>query len=351
MKSKQAAPTVLAPRFIGRAESDMVARGMTKQLDLFREILTPPAKLQVLAMLALSNPKQLDQPQRARVADIARAMGYAPAEGGQLPGSVFEDIIKTGWKLKTKYFDIPIREPIGRTKDGRRKYRVGISTISILQEFQRYYEDEEGQPINLDEIPKEDVKTIDDKTPPLYMIPILDEKGNVLKNKDGSIRFRRASGLEWRFLSRFAELARNKETAWIFYSEAIGILRRYLHQPVAFNLMLLTLFWKDDSLIEMGHEKLIAHLDILGKDAGQVNAAIDAAFKAAFDEGMIDKPPHIRPAGYYKPTKKTGKERRKGMVYQWRRAARWRGGKVLPMVQVDGQLEGYNEGKTEKPKE
>jgi hypothetical protein len=351
MKAKEAAPSALVPRFIGRAESDMVARGMGEQLDLFREILTPQAKLQVLAMLALSDPKQLDQPQRARVADIAKTMGYEPTgEKDHLSGSVFEDIIKTGWKLKTKYFDIPIREPLGLTKDGRRKYKVGISTISILQEFQRYYEDEEGRPINLDEIPKDDIKVIDKNTPPIYMIPLLDEKGNARKNRDGTIRYRRASGLEWRFLSRFAELARNKETAWVFYTEAIGILRRFLSQPTALNLMLLTLFWKGDQLIEMSHEKLVAHLDIRGKDADQVNRAIDAAFKVAFNEGIIDREVKIREAGYYKKTQKTGKERRKGKVYQWRRAAKWRGGKALPMVPIDGKLEAYNEDKDEKPK-
>lgn len=248
--------------------------------------------------------------------------------------------------------DAFVREPSGKTRDGRRKYSAGIVNLSIFQEFGFLYEDEEGRPINLDEIPKEDLVIYDAvEGPPLYAIPMTDAKGHVLKNKDGSIRRRRANGVIWCWASRFAELTKNKETAWVFYSEAIKILRRYLHQPVAFNLMFMTLFWKGDALIEMGHEKLVAHLDILGKDRKQVNRAIDAAFQIAYDEGIIEKPVQVRPAGYYKPTKKTGKERRKGMVYQWRRAARWRGGKVLPMVQTDGQLEGYNEGKTEKLKE
>jgi hypothetical protein len=352
MKSKEARSSFLVPRFVGRSEGDMVARGKSGQLELFRATLTPPAKLQVLAMLALSDPKQLDRAANARAADIARTMGYEPTESGQLPGHAFEAIEETGLKLRRKSFDVFVREPSGKTRDGRRKYSAGIVNLSILQEFGFLYEDDEGQPINLDETPKNDlIKYESVEGPPLYAIPMTDAKGNFLKNKDGSIRRRRANGVIWRWASRFAELTRDKETAWIFYSDAIKILRRYLHHPVAFNLMFSTLFWKGDVLIEMGHEKLIAHLDILGKDRKQVDNAIDAAFKAAFDEGIIDTPVHIRPAGYYKPTKKTGKERRKGKVYQWRRAARWRGGKVLPMVQADGQLEGYNEGKTEKPKE
>jgi hypothetical protein len=43
-------------------------RGRSKQLDLFRETLTRPAKVQMLAMLGLSDPKRLDTPQDAEVA-------------------------------------------------------------------------------------------------------------------------------------------------------------------------------------------------------------------------------------------------------------------------------------------
>lgn len=349
MKAKEARPSFPVPRDIGRSEGDMIARGMGRQLDLFREIMTPPAKLQMMAMMALSDPKRMDKPTAARVADIARTMGYDQAESGQFPGSTFEDIIKTGWKLKVKVFDVFFREPSGTTRTGRLKYRTGIRTLSILQEFNRYYEDEDGQPIDLDSIPKDAIKTLDQETPPIYLIPMMDERGNILRDDDGAVRVRRASGISWTWSSRIAEATKDQRTAWVFYSDAIQILRRYLKQPAAFNLMFLTLFWINDHP-EMSHEKLTAHLDIRGKDQDQVNRAIDAAFQAAFNEGIIDKPVQIRPAGYYKPTKKTGKERRKGMVYQWHRAGRWRAGKVLPMVKVEGQLEGYNDGKPEKPK-
>jgi len=356
MKGKEARSSFLVPRPLGRTEADLVARGYGKQLDLFRETLTPPAFVQVLAMLALSDPKQLDRGTIARVADIARTMGYEPDKRANgktaFPSWIYEIIEETGLRLRRKRFPLYIREPAGHRRDGRRKYREGMIELSILQEFGFYYEDEEGRPINLDEIPKEDlVKYESAEGPPLYAIPMKDGKGRFIKNKDGSIRRRQANAVGWRWNSRFAELTKNMETAWVFYLEAVEILRRYLHHPAAFNLMKLTLFWKGDALIEVGHERLIAHLDILGKDRKQVNRAIDAAFQAAYDEGIIDKPVQVRPAGYYKPTKKTGKERRKGMVYQWRRAGRWRGGRVLPMIQADGQLEAYNEGKTEKPKE
>jgi hypothetical protein len=283
-------------------------------------------------------------------------MGYKPGiretDGkSAFPPWVYEAVEETGMKLRRKFFDVFVRQPAGHTKDGRRKYKAGIVNLSILQEFGFYYEDEDGRPIKLDEIPKEDLVQYQaiEGPPPIFAIPMLDGKGMVMKNKDGTIRRRRANGILWRWASRFAELTTNKETAWIFYSEAIKILRRYLHHPAAFRLMEMTLFWKGDALIEMGHERLVSHLDILGKDRKQVDRSIDAAFQAAYDEGIIDKPVTIREAGHYKPTKKTGKQRRKGMVYQWRRAKRWRGGKGLPVIQVEGQLEAYNEGKDEKP--
>lgn len=352
MKLKEARESFLVPRWVGRSEADMVARRMGEQLYLFKEVLTPPAKVQVLAMLALSDPKQMDRPASAKVADIARTMGHEPIKDGSFSGHVYEAIEETGMKFRRKTFDVFVREFTGKTKDGRRKYRAGIVNLSILQEFGFMYEDDEGQPIDLDKKPKDELVVYESvEGPPLYAIPMLDDKGRIQKNKNGTIRRRQANAVTWRWSSRFSEFTQDKATAWVFYTEAIGILRRYLHHPAAFNLMFLTLFWKGDGLIEMGHEKLIAHLDIRGKDQNQVNRAIDAAFRGAFDEGIIDKPVTIRPAKYYKPTKKTGRRRRVGMVYQWRRAARWRGGKILPMIQADGQLEGYNEGKTEKQKE
>jgi len=348
---KEARSSFLVPRFIGRSEADMVARGIGPQLDLFRETMTPQAQLQVLAMLALSDPRQLDRAASAKVAEIARTMGYQPTASGRISGHVYEDIEETGMKLRRKSFDVFVRRPAGHTKDGRRKYKAGLVNLSVLQEFGFMYEDDDGQPIKMDEIPKDQlVKYEAVEGPPLYAIPMTDDKGRFLRNKDGSIRRRQANEVSWRWASSFAELTKDKETAWIFYREAIDILRRYLNHPAAFKLMMRTLFWKGDKLIEIEHEKLIAHLGITGKDKDQVNHAIDAAFQAAFNEGIIDKPVQIRPAGYYKPTKKTGKERRKGMVYQWRRAGRWRGGRVLPAVQDDGQLEAYNEGKADKPK-
>jgi len=354
MRSKEPKPSFLVPRWIGRSEADMVSQKYQVQLDLFREILTPQTKLQILAMLALSDPKHLDKPTAARVADIARTMGYELTEDGKFPGSVYEDIIKTGWKLKTRMIDVFFREPAGRTQDGRLKYKAGIRTLSILQEFQRYYEDDDDQPIDLSNIQEDAIIkngiTITIKTPngepPIYLIPMIDAKRNILRNADGTIRYRRASGIAWTWSSRFTDAMKDMRTAWVFWSDAIKILHRYLRQPSAFNLIFLTLFWINDHP-EMSHEKIIMHLNISGKDQNQVNRSIDAAFRAALDEGIIDRPVQIREAGYYKPTK-TGHPRRAGTVYQWHRASRWRVGKTPPMIGGTGEVrEVVNEAVTE----
>ena len=77
--------------------------------------------------------------------------------------------------------------------------------MSIFQEFGRYYEDDEGQPVDRDERPRTDVQVIDrpfreydkkkadkDLPPmPVYMIPMMDDKGNALKDRKGNIRFHR----------------------------------------------------------------------------------------------------------------------------------------------------------------
>jgi hypothetical protein len=209
------------------------------------------------------------------------------------------------------------------------------------------YADEEGNPINLHEIPKE--KLIEYQAAsgkPLYAIPMTDDNGRFIKNKDGTIRRRMANGVTWAFASRFARLAENRETAWIFYKEAVEILRRYLTKPASFDLMFMTLFWKHDNLIEMNRDKLIRHLNIKSKDSKQVQTAIDAAFLDAMTEGIISKPATVRAPGYYQPTKK-GKPRRNDMVYQWQRASKWKVVKNLIEISAD-KLEPYNEGKDGK---
>ena len=66
MKSKHPPASFLVPRVIGRSEADMTARGYAEQLDLFRETLTRPAKVQILAMMALSDAKHLDNEQATK---------------------------------------------------------------------------------------------------------------------------------------------------------------------------------------------------------------------------------------------------------------------------------------------
>lgn len=338
---------------MGRTEADMTVRDKAEQLELFREILTRQAKVQVLAMLALSNPKRLDNPSEAKIADIAEAMGYERSlnSDGKLAFSpfIYQSIEETGLKLRRRNFEVFVRIPDGQTKDGRRKYKGVFVDLSILQEFGFVYEDEEGKPVNLDEIPKEDLIEYEAMSgKPLYAIPMLDDKRRIIRNKDGKPRRKLANGVTWTFASRFARYAENRETAWVFFKEAVAILRRYLTKPASFDLMFMTLFWKHDSLIEMGYDKMVGHLGIKSKDNQQVRTAIDAAFQDALGEGIIDKPVTIREPGYYQPTKK-GKPRRSDMVFQWQRARKWKVGKDMIEIAPD-DAEGLKAGNKEKPK-
>ena len=335
MKAKQARESFLVPGFVGQSEPYMAGHDMPEQLDLFLKALTRRGKVQVLAMLALSDPKHLDNAQETKIADIARTMGYDPyvrSDGKEaFQPWVYDSIEETGMHLRQNYFDVHVRELVGDMKDGRtkggrrKKWKNIIVNLAILQEFGFYYEDEDGQPINLDEMPKDQL--IEIETPsglPRYAIPIIDENGQYVRNEDGTIRRRMANGVTWTWATRFAKLGQNKNTAWLFYREAVAILRRYLSKEASFDLMFMTLFHRFDGQIERSHDKLIRLLNIRSKDPKQVQTAIDAAFQDALNEGIIDKPVTITPAGHYKPTKKSGKPRRKDMVYRWQPAARWR---------------------------
>ena len=360
MKSRHAMLSFPVPQFLGRAEADMTARGHGEQLDAFRETLTRRRRLQIYAMMGLTDPKQMDKLQRARAADIADAMGYDRAiksrrKGGKRDHLVFDQYIykqieDTGLKLRRKPIEVFTREPVGVMKNGRRKWRTGLVELSILQEFGFYYEDEDGNPISLDSLKKDEkdklIKYDADKGPPLYAIPAVDEKGNVIKNKDGTTRRHPANGLLYRWSSRFAELSQDRGTSWIIYLEAVKILRRYLKKPVSFDLMDKTLFWRGEGQAEISHDKLIEHLNIRSRDTKRVQATIDEAFADMLKEGIIDKPVTVREAGYYKPTPKTNRPRWKDKVYQWHRAAKWQPGRKLIAVAED-RLEAVNEGKTE----
>lgn len=351
MKSRQVAPSFQGPRFIGRSESDMVAEGQWEQLELFRKTLTPRTVIQFFAMLGLSDPKHLDRPQRARVADIARTMGYEQKERKDgmsvFPSWIYEAIEETGMNLRRHSFDVSVREPAGMTKDGRRKYRSGLVNLSLFSEFGWYYEDEEtGQPINLDNQPKEDLIVYDgDKAAPRYAIPARDKGGKIIKNKDGTPQRRPANGVWWELSPRVARLTQDRETSWIIYAEALVILNRYISKPTTFRLMIKTLFWTGRGGIEFGHDPLVEHLGIRRNDRAWIQKTIDGAFADMLKEGIIDKPVQTRPAKYYQPTKKTGRPRRVGKVYQWRRSARWNPGRDLIAL----ELEGDEAGKAEKP--
>lgn len=356
MKSRHAMMSFPVPRFLGRTEGDMTAHGHAEQLELFRETVTRRAKLQIMAMRALSDPKQLDKPQYSKIAPIAEAMGYEriSRDGHQVFSAfVYKEIEDTGLKLRRKAIEVFIREPAGFTKTGRRKWKTGLVDLSILQEFGFYYEDEDGNPISLDSMKKDEkdklIKYDAVEGPPLYAIPAVDENGHAIKNEDGSIRRRPANGLTFRWSSRFVELSQNRQTSWIVYRDALPILRRYLGKPASFDLMYKTLFWTGTGQIEMGHDTLIAHLNIRSKDEKRVQATINAAFADMLKEGIIDRPVTIREAGYYKPTPKTNRPRRKDKVYQWHRAAKWNPGGSLIAV-ADNSLEAYNDGRAENRK-
>ena len=351
MKSKRLPSTWTTPPTLVRSDGYLTQHGTDRQLDLFREILTPQAMLQVIIMLGLSDPKHLDRPQYAKIADILRGMGYDPAErktDGKLAFAPwqYEAVEETGLRLRRRPITFAVREEAR----GRRKGKTSIVELAVFQEFGFSYEDKEGQPIDLDELPKDQlIKYEDGSKVALYAIPMTDTDGNVLYNKDGTPRRRMANGATWTFSSRLARDAMRRATSWVFFRDAVEPLRRHLTRPTSFRLMIKTLFWASPALIEMSHDKMVEHLGIKSKDGRQVQAQIDAAFADMLAEGFIDKPVTVRDRNYYKPTKKTGRPRRKDKVYQWRPAARFqpkKGG-----IAIDADAFQIEDGKPEVPQD
>lgn len=364
---------------LGRTDSDMtamIAKGEARpeQLHLFRQVLTLPAKIQVLAMMALSDPDALDQVSSARIADIADAMGY---ERDELPSGkrvfsrdLYKRIEDVGMQLRRREVELLVREDAGVVPDGRkdgatrRKYKTSLVSMSLLQEFGFYYEDDDGHPLNLNDksaVEKEDLinvlpkaaKTellkydaVDDGKP-IWAIPLVDEHGNIVRNKDGTARRRPAGGISWRWSTRFANMTRDRATSWRVYLDAIPVLKKYLTKPVTFNLIWLTLF-HTEGLIEISYSKLVDHLGIVSqRNRARVDAAIASAFDDMLADGIIDKPMTIRESRYYKPTKKTNRPRRVGEVYQWRIGKRW---STRPDV-IDLEAVQTDDGKPEEQKD
>ena len=356
MKAHHPRPVFRIPLAIGRSESDLTAKGAdyAEQLHLFRDVLSRPAKIQVLAMMALSNPAALDKPSAARIADIADAMGY---ERDELPTGkrvfhrdLYQRIEEVGMRLRRREVELLVREHVRTVRDGRktgatrRQYRTALVSMTVLQEFGFYYEDDDGQPMNLDALSASDqVALINvqakakkaatrpgllkydavDGGQPIWAIPMLDDAGAVIRNADGTPRRRPANGLTWRWSSRFADLTRDQDTSWRMWLDAVAVLRQYLTKPVTFDLIWYSLFHKEGN-IEISHDKLVDHLGIKGTgNRARVEAAIASAFDNLLTEGIIDQLPTVRDAGYYQPTKKTNRPRRVGKVYQWRVAKRW----------------------------
>lgn len=341
MKSKHAPPSFLLPRFLGRTEGAMIAHGHSEQLDIFRATLTPRAMLQVAVMFGLSDTNNLDKPQSAAVADIARESGYEPTRRPDgktaFPTWIYQAIEETGLMLRKSfpsYIEDHVLKPDGTPaykKSGKRwipKMKSGLVDMAILQEFGFVYEDEDGQPIDLDGIPENQlIKYEADQGRALFAIPMKDKRGELVKNADGSLRRQQANGVTWTFSSRIARMAKDRLTNWIFYREALPILRRYLSKESSFRLMYRTLFWSGKQpQIEMSEDKLIEHLGIKTKDRGQAQKAIADAFADALTEKIIDAPAIVTERGYYQPTEKTNRPRRIAKSYRWKRAAKWQPG-------------------------
>lgn len=295
-------------------------------------------------------------------------MGYEPslrADGRTVfPQWMYDAVIDVGLKLYRMEIPLFIREKatVAKTGYGRDKKpifkripgKTGLLFTRILAEYGFYYEGEDGHPIALDETPKDKLikyEAVTGQGRPVYAIPMMDDQNNIIRNKDGSPRRRMANGIRWEWQARIRRMTEDRPTSWVFYREAVAILRRYLTKPASFLVIEKTLFWKGKSpLIEMSRAKLVEHLGIVSKDRKQVDAAIDAAFADALKEGIIDKPVTIREAGYYQPTPKTNRPRRTDQVYQWKRAARWQPAGILPSV-ADNDPESEEGGKEEIPKD
>lgn len=361
MRTHHPQPVFQVPRAVGRTEGDLTAKGAdyAEQLHLFREVLTRPAKLQLLAMMALSDPKHLDKPSTAKIADIADTMGYerrdrADGKRSYAP-DLYQRIEEVGMRLRRREVELLVRE-YHRVRDGRPKGtyrrvpRTSLISMTVLQEFGFYYEDEDGQPVQFDQLPSTEQDHLIAVEPkptksaagsqadaasgllkydaidggqPIWAIPMLDDQGRIIRNVDGSPRRRPANGLTWRWSSRFADLARNQGTAWWISLDGVQILQKYLSKPITFDLIWISLFHRS-GLIEFGRDKLVEHLGIKGtRNVSRVNDAIAGAFNDLLAEGIIDQLPTIREQGYYQPTKKTNRPRRVGMVYQWRLGKRW----------------------------
>lgn len=336
MKAHEAPTSFRVPLTLGRTASDLVAReDQAEQLDLFREFMDPATRLQLLAMFALSDAKRIADIQHARVADIAEVMGYERTRRGVFDPKLYERIKDCFVMLQQKQTPMLFRTPT-RRKDtkGRTVYATDVAFITILQEFGFRYEDDDGQTIDLNKA--------DDRIPyhrdpvgryPIWVLPLTDEHGRVVTDESGNPRLRPASGIFWRFTSRLAEMSQQKGTSWIFYREAVEILRKYLTKPATFELIWQTLFWKGQGQIEIQYDKLVRHLNIQSKDRKQTRATIDRAFQALLDEGIIDARPTIDPAGKWINGQK--KPRRTSETIRWRRSSKWTIPSMLPAGHQD----------------
>jgi hypothetical protein len=331
MKDRRPQTSYLVPDFIGRNETYMVSRLLSpevaERLANYRKVMTRTSKILILALLSLSNSKFLAASQQARIATIARVMGYREKKQASFPPWIYDQILEAGRNL-LRSFEVYHWEQVAakgkKAKDNKKKLNLSIKkSISILKDFGFLYKENGVSPLDLKKMPSNSrIQIGGDTEAPLYALPVVDEKGEPVKGKDGNLRRRKATGLTWRWSAFFVERALDRAMSWPFHLEEPTILRKYINRPVSYNLIFLTLFWRSH-FIQIGQEKLIRHLNIKTKDIKQAEKAITAAFVDALAEGILDKPVTVKDAQEYGGIE-PGRRQEKQKVYQWELAAKWK---------------------------
>jgi len=330
MKTRTPQEIVRVPLVIGRAEGDMISGvGYEQQLDLFREVLDHQTKVLTLALMALTPEKYIDYEQEAGISKIAETMGFTRSKNqdgwNAFHPEIYQQITTNLLKLRRQDIELPIREFVsvkdGRTPGGTRTIsRIKMTNTSLLQSFSFIYDDDKNLAA-LTASERQELKAFaypSEGGPAVWALPELDNTGNVIRNKDGTPRRRRADAVAWRFSAVVAELVKDKRMSWLVRLEDIQTINSYQSDPMTFELMWKTLFHAGN-IIEYSHDKLVKHLGV-DTDRNHNRARIEAAVMRAFDnllkEGFIDKPVTIKEPGHW-PSTKSGRPRRAGKTYQW----------------------------------
>lgn len=351
MKSKTPANSFQIPRGLGQTEAVMIAAD-DDDLTLFRERMTPMVFLQILSMALLSGQKEECS---KTIKDIALAMGYEPDEKtGKITSFAYREVAENMIFLATNLIPMEYRTEIGETTDGRSRFKYHKKFVHILESFEFTYaepdkknngddEEEDDESSGQDGQEKKALakwfKVDCDNNRSYRYLALTDKNGNYLKDKDGKIIKKKANGLSWEWSNYWIKWSNDPENQWFIRTELLPLLRKYLKREATFRLMVHVIFWFKKGYIEKDRDGLIKTMGLRGKDKKQVDDAIKAAFEDCLKEGIIDHAPTIVEAGYYKPSEKTGKERRKGKTWRYIKGKKWRG-KGWPEEKEDKPLTG-----------